>query len=147
VKGDIKADHFTFWRRHNDCMASRPPPQPETLAALRALGYNQVPSSKARLRGRAQTVEQVVDSAPTLAHLSAMARDTQQRLRAIAPLLPSTLRHLVQSGGVEGSTWCLLVPNSAVAAKLRQTLPALCAHLRTKGWDVQSIQVKVSANR
>jgi hypothetical protein len=89
----------------------------------------------------------VVDSAPTLAHLSAMARDTQNRLRAIAPLLPATLRHLVQSGGVDGSTWCLLVPNSAVAAKLRQTLPALCAHLRTKGWDVQTIQVKVSANR
>ena len=128
-------------------MSSRPVPQPETLTALRALGYNQVPSSKVRLRGRAQTVEQVVDSAPTLAHLSAMARDTQQRLSAIAPLLPATLRHLVQSGGVDGSTWCLLVPNSAVAAKLRQTLPALCAHLRTKGWDVQTIQVKVSANR
>jgi hypothetical protein len=128
-------------------MSSRPAPQPETLTALRALGYNQVPSSKVRLRGRVQTVEQVVDSAPTLAHLSAMARDTQQRLRAIAPLLPATLRHLVQSGGVDGSTWCLLVPNSAVAAKLRQTLPALCAHLRTKGWDVQTIQVKVSANR
>jgi hypothetical protein len=128
-------------------MSSRPAPQPETLTALRALGYNQVPSSKVRLRGRAQTVEQVVDSAPTLAHLSAMARDTQQRLRAIAPLLPATLRHLVKSGGVDGNTWCLLVPNSAVAAKLRQTLPALCAHLRTKGWDVQTIQVKVSANR
>jgi hypothetical protein len=147
LKAEDKACHFTHARRHNDAMSSRPAPQPETLAALRALGYNQVPSSKVRLRGRAQTVEQVVDSAPTLAHLSAMARDTQNRLRAIAPLLPATLRHLVQSGGVDGSTWCLLVPNSAVAAKLRQTLPALCAHLRTKGWDVQTIQVKVSANR
>ncbi len=124
-------------------MANRPPPHPDTLATLRALGYNQVPRSRVRLRGLAQTVEQVVDSAPTLAHLSAMARDTQMRLRAIAPLLPASLRQVVESGGVDGSSWCLLVPNSAVAAKLRQTLPALCAHLRTKGWDVQTIQVKV----
>lgn len=128
-------------------MASRPQPQPETLAALRALGYNQVPRSKVRLRGKVQTVEEVVDTAPTLAHLSAMARDTQMRLRAIAPLLPASLRSLVQSGGAEGSCWCLLVPNSAVAAKLKQTLPALCAHLRTKGWDVQTIQVKVAHKR
>ena len=128
-------------------MASRPPHQPDTLSALRALGYNQVPSSKVRLRGRAQTLEEVVDTAPTLAHLSAMARDTQQRLLAIAPLLPTTLRNAVESGGVDGNQWCLLVPNSAVAAKLRQTLPALCAHLRTKGWDVQTIQVKVKSAR
>ena len=119
-------------------------PQTDTLAALRALGYNQVPKSPVRLRGRAKTVEEVVDSAPTLAHLANLARDTQQRLRAIAPLLPASLRSAVQSGGVDGSTWCLLVPNSAVAAKLRQTLPALCAHLRSKGWDVQTIQVKVA---
>lgn len=120
------------------------PPQTDTLAALRALGYNQVPKSPVRLRGRSKTVEQVVDSAPTLAQLSAVARDTQQRLRAIAPLLPASLRSAVQSGGVDGDSWCLLVPNSAVAAKLRQTLPALCAHLRSKGWDVQTIQVKVA---
>ena len=128
-------------------MASRPQPQPETLAALRALGYNQVPRSKVRQRGKVQTVKEVVDTAPTLAHLSAMARDTQMRLHAIAPLLPASLRSLVQSGGAEGSSWCLLVPNSAVAAKLRQTLPALCAHLRTKGWDVQTIQIKVAHKR
>lgn len=128
-------------------MASRPPPHTDALVELRALGYNQVPRSKVRLRGQAKTVEEVVDSAPTLAHLSALARDTQMRLRAIAPLLPASLRPVVQSGGVEGSTWCLLVPNSAVAAKLRQTLPALCAHLRTKGWDVQKIQVKVASSR
>ncbi|PIT79314.1 hypothetical protein B9Z39_16325 [Limnohabitans sp. JirII-29] len=97
------------------------------------------------LRGRAQTLEQVVDSAPGLAQLSAIARDNQNRLRAIAPLLPVSLRSLVQSGSVEGDTWCLLVPNSAVAAKLRQTLPALCAHLRTKGWNVTTIRVKVKS--
>ena len=128
-------------------MATRSTPHPDTLAAYRALGYNAPPKSNAKVRGRSQTVEQVVDAAPTLAHLSAMARDTQNRLKAIAPLLPVSLRSLIQSGGVEGDTWCLLVPNSAVAAKLRQSLPALCAHLRTQGWDVQTIRVKVNANR
>jgi hypothetical protein len=111
------------------------------------LGYNTPPKAKVSVRGRSQTVEQVVDSAPTLAHFSAVARDTQNRLKAIAPLLPASLRSLVQSGGVEDDAWCLLVPNSAVAAKLRQTLPALCAHLRAKGWHVNTIRVKVNATR
>ena len=127
-------------------MATRSTPHPDTLAAYRALGYNHPPKSKSFVRGKSQTLEQVVDAAPTLSQLSAIARDTQNRLQAIAPLLPVSLRALVQSGSVEDDTWCLLVPNSAVAAKLRQTLPALCAHLRTKGWNVNTIRVKVKSN-
>ena len=127
-------------------MATRSTPHPDTLAAYRALGYSQVPKSKSFARGKSQTLEQVVVSAPTLSQLSAIARDTQNRLKAIAPLLPVSLRALVQSGSVEDDTWCLLVPNSAVAAKLRQTLPALCAHLRTHGWNVNTIRVKVKSS-
>ena len=127
-------------------MATRSTPHPDTLAAYRALGYSQPPKSKSFVRGKSQTLGKVVDAAPTLSHLSAIARDTQNRLKAIAPLLPVSLRALVQSGSVEDDTWCLLVPNSAVAAKLRQTLPALCAHLRTKGWNVNTIRVKVKSN-
>ena len=127
-------------------MATRSTPHPDTLAAYRALGYSQAPKSKSFVRGKSQTLEQVVDSAPTLSQLSAIARDTQNRLKAIAPLLPVSLRALVQSGSVEGDTWCLLVPNSAVAAKLRQTLPVLCAHLRTHGWNVNTIRVKVKSS-
>lgn len=127
-------------------MATRSTPHPDTLAAYRALGYSQPPKSKSFVRGKSQTLEQVVDAAPTLSQLSAIARDTQNRLKAIAPLLPVSLRALVQSGSVEDDTWCLLVPNSAVAAKLRQTLPALCAHLRSKGWNVNTIRVKVKSN-
>ncbi len=126
-------------------MATREPAHPDTLAAYRALGYSTPPKTRTILRGRAQTLEQVVHTAPGLAQLSAIARDNQNRLRAISPLLPVSLRALVQSGSVEGDTWCLLVPNSAVAAKLRQTLPALCAHLRTKGWNVTTIRVKVKS--
>jgi hypothetical protein len=146
-KGVIEAWNFNRPQPHNCRMATRSTPHPDTLAAYRALGYSTPPKAKVSVRGRSQTVEQVVDSAPTLAQFSAVARDTQNRLKAIAPLLPASLRPLVQSGGVEDDAWCLLVPNSAVAAKLRQTLPALCAHLRTKGWNVNTIRVKVSGSR
>jgi hypothetical protein len=147
LKGLIEASDFNRQQPHNYCMATRSTPHPDTLAAYRALGYSTPPKAKVFSRGKSQTLEQVVNSAPSLAQFSAIARDTQNRLKAIAPLLPVSLRSLVQSGGVEGDAWCLLVPNSAVAAKLRQTLPALCAHLRTKGWDVNTIRVKVSATR
>jgi hypothetical protein len=145
LKGWIEAEDFNRRQPHNCQMATRSKPHPDTLAAYRALGYNTPPKAKVFSRGKSQTLEQVVNSAPSLAQFSAMARDTQNRLKAIAPLLPVSLRSLIQSGGVEGDAWCLLVPNSAVAAKLRQTLPALCAHLRTKGWDVNTIRVKVKS--
>jgi hypothetical protein len=145
LKGWIEASNFNRQQPHNCCMATRSTPHPDTLAAYRALGYSTPPKAKVFGRGKSQTLEQVVNSAPSLAHFSAVARDTQNRLKAIAPLLPASLRSLVQSGGVEDDAWCLLVPNSAVAAKLRQTLPALCAHLRTKGWNVNTIRVKVKS--
>lgn len=146
MKGLIEAANFNREQPHNWLMATRSTPHPDTLAAYRALGYNTPPKSRVSVRGKSLTLEQVVDSAPSLAQLSAIARDTQNRLKAIAPLLPVSLRSLIQSGGVEDDAWCLLVPNSAVAAKLRQTLPALCAHLRSKGWNVNTIRVKVKSN-
>ena len=146
LKGLIEASNFNRAQPHNCRMATRSTPHPDTLAAYRALGYSSPPKAKVSIRGKLQTLAQVVDSAPSLAHFSAIARDSQNRLKAIAPLLPASLRPLVQSGGVEDDAWCLLVPNSAVAAKLRQTLPALCAHLRTHGWNVNTIRVKVKSS-
>jgi len=119
------------------------PKRSDSLAALRDLGYNAVPKSNFVMRGKAQSVMQILDDATSLSQLQALARDGQNRLQAILPLLPVSMRGLVQSGGVEGESWCILVPNSAMAAKLRQFLPSLCAHLRTKGWNVQTITVKV----
>jgi len=119
------------------------PKRADSLAALRDLGYNAVPKSNFVIRGKAQSVTQILDGATSLSQLQALARDGQNRLQAILPLLPVTMRSLVQSGGVDGEAWCILVPSSAMAAKLRQFLPSLCAHLRTKGWNVQTITVKV----
>jgi hypothetical protein len=119
------------------------PNRSDSLAALRDLGYNAVPKSNVVIRGKTQSVTQILDGATSLSQLQALARDGQNRLQAILPLLPLSMRSLVQSGGIEGEAWCILVPNSAMAAKLRQFLPSLCAHLRTKGWNVQTITVKV----
>jgi hypothetical protein len=39
----------------------------------------------------------------------------------------------------------VLVPSNAASAKLRQLEPALLAHLRTHGWDVQQMRFKIMA--
>jgi hypothetical protein len=75
-----------------------------------------------------------------------LTRDSSERLKAIEPLLPAGLRDTVRAGPIEGATWCLLVKSNSAAAKLRQILPALQAHLRIKGWEVNSIRLKVQTN-
>ena len=128
-------------------MSKSPQARSQTLASLRALGYNAPPRAKTLMRGRVQAVAQVLQHAPGLAELSARAQDGQARLQAIAALLPPGLRQSVQSGTVEAQSWNLLVPHAAAAAKLRQLLPALQAHLRSKGWPIQELRVKVRSTR
>ncbi len=36
-----------------------------------------------------------------------------------------------------------MLKSPAFAAKVRQMGPAICAHLRSRGWDIQTITVKV----
>ncbi|WP_198970636.1 DciA family protein [Xylophilus sp. ASV27] len=90
---------------------------------------------------------QAAREAPTLARLTELARDSGERLRQIEPLLPPGLRATVKPGPIDGENWCLLVDSSSAAAKLRQLLPALMAHLRSKGWAVQTIRLKVQGRR
>ena len=58
-------------------------------------------------------------------------------------MLPAPLRASVQAGPIEDGNWCLLVSSNAVAAKLRQLVPALQAHLAQKSLGVTSIRIKV----
>ena len=97
-------------------------------------------------RHYAITLQQASAESPTLAMLTALAKDSSERLKAIEPLLPAGLRDTVKAGPIEGNTWCLLVKSNSAAAKLRQTLPALQAHLRIKGWEVNSIRLKVQTD-
>lgn len=84
----------------------------------------------------------LADSEP-LALLGRRMRDSQARLAVVAPLLPPAMRAFVKAGPIDETSWSLLAANSAVAAKLRQMLPALQAHLRSSGFDGPPVKVKL----
>lgn len=98
-------------------------------------------------RARSVTLQQATEASPTLARLAELARDSTARLKAIEALIPAALRAAVRPGPVDATQWCLLLDNNAAAAKMRQLLPALEAHLRTKGWENRSIRLKVQGSR
>lgn len=94
-------------------------------------------------RHHSVTLQQAADEAPVLSQLVSLARDSNARLRAIEPLVPASLYAGLKAGPIDGPSWCLLVQSNAAAAKLRQLLPALLAHLRSKGWEISAIRLKV----
>ncbi len=89
------------------------------------------------------TVLQASQDSPTLAKLAELSRDSVARLRAVEFLIPAPLRPAIKAGPIEGDVWCLILENNSAAGKVRQILPSLSAHLRVKGWDVNSIRLKV----
>ncbi len=94
-------------------------------------------------RQHSVTLLQASQASPVLARLTDLTRDSVARLGAVQELIPAALRSSVQAGPIDGAVWCLLINNTATAAKMRQLLPALESHLRSKGWDVDSIRLKV----
>lgn len=94
-------------------------------------------------RHHAVTLQQAADASPMLAQLAALTRESSERLKAVESLVPSALRPALQAGPIEGTTWCIMVKSNAAAAKLRQLLPAMQAHLRSKGWQVNVIRLKI----
>lgn len=94
-------------------------------------------------RNHAVTLLQATQNSETLNRLVELASESAQRLKSIEPLLPISLRAAVRPGPIDGTVWCLLLDNNAVAAKLKQLLPMLQAHLRSKGWEVTAIRLKV----
>ncbi len=89
------------------------------------------------------TLQQAAEDSPSLARLAQLARESGERLEAVEPLIPPALRPCVKPGPIDGPAWCLLVDSSAAAAKLRQVIPALLDCLRDRGWEVNSIRLKV----
>ena len=94
-------------------------------------------------RHQAIPLQQAAQESPTFARLAGLVRDSSARMQAIRTLLPAPLRASVQAGPIDDGCWCLLVRSNAVAAKLRQLVPALQAHLNQKGLQVSSIRIKV----
>jgi hypothetical protein len=94
-------------------------------------------------RHHAIPLQQAAQESPTFARLADLIRESSARLQAIKTLLPAPLRASVQAGPIEDGCWCLLVSSNAVAAKLRQLVPAFLAHLNQKNLSVTSIRIKV----
>jgi hypothetical protein len=91
------------------------------------------------------TLLQATQNSPVLARLTELTSDSVARLKAIEALIPTPLRQSVKAGPIDGAVWCLLLDNNAVAAKMRQLLPAFEAHLRVKGWEINAIRLKVQS--
>ena len=89
------------------------------------------------------TLHQAAGNSPSLARLTELVRESNDRLKAIESLLPEALRPAVKAGPIEGESWCLLVSSNAAAAKIRQLLPLIRTHLVGKGWKVTSIRLKI----
>ena len=88
-------------------------------------------------------VMQAIEQSVSLASLLQVHRQSAQYLQEVKNLLPPGMREHIKAGPVDENGWCLLVQHNAAAAKLRQLLPALSAHLRVKGHPVNTIRVKV----
>lgn len=98
-------------------------------------------------RHYAVTLQQASKESPTLARLSMLVNDSCEMLKAIDALVPAGLKTALQAGPIDGDTWCLLIQNAAAAAKVRQLVPAFQAHLRSRGWEVNSIRLKIQAHQ
>jgi hypothetical protein len=91
----------------------------------------------------ALSIHQAAGNAPSLARLTELVRESNDRLKAIESLLPAALRPAVKAGPIDGESWCLLVSGNAAAAKVRQLVPLIQARLLSKGWKVTSIRLKL----
>jgi len=83
----------------------------------------------------------------TLGQLLQRLKEAEARMDTVREVLPPGLRAHVRSGALDETGWNLLVPNGAVAAKLRQCLPAIEQALVVRGWKPTSVRVKVQSDR
>jgi hypothetical protein len=91
-------------------------------------------------------LKQAVMASAVLSSITQRIQQSQQMMTTIQPLLPAGLRSQVTPGPVDEAAWCLFVTNPAVASKLRQLTPTLLAALRSAGWSVNNLRLKVRAH-
>lgn len=89
------------------------------------------------------SVQEATCQSPTLSRLVAMANQSSQLLKSVEVLIPDALRAGIQAGPLDAGQWCLIVNNSAAAAKLKHLLPTLQETLSANGAPVSTIRLKV----
>lgn len=89
------------------------------------------------------TLHQAIGESPSLARLTELVHESNQRLKAIEGVIPTPLRPAIKAGPIDGEDWCLLVTGNAAAAKIRQLIPLIQASLLRQGWKVASIRLKI----
>lgn len=92
-------------------------------------------------------IRQALDRSEPLARLTLRLQQSRQRFEAIHDLLPAELCALVQPGPIDDQSWALIAANGAVAAKLRNMVPALQARLAGSGLAELVLRVKVANAR
>lgn len=78
-----------------------------------------------------------------MAEIVKRARLSTQYLDVVRPVIPANLRRTVQAGPLDEHEWCLLVPDSAALAKMRQVLPLLRETLVSRGLAIGKIRLKL----
>ena len=81
-------------------------------------------------------------SAP-LQSLLQRLHESGSRFESLRGVLSPDLLAQLRPGPLDESGWTLLVDHSAAAAKLRQLLPRIDAHLRAAGWSGVELRLKV----
>ena len=79
------------------------------------------------------------------ASVLAAARDLLAAQEAVREALPAALAHACQVARIDRQQMTLAVPGAAYAAKLRQVAPRIIQRLAQRGWNLQTIQVRVQA--
>jgi hypothetical protein len=92
-------------------------------------------------------VTEALSANTTLAQLLERLRESEARLETVRLVIPAALRTHVRAGVLDETGWNLLVPNGAVAAKLRQCLPSIEQALAERGWKTTAVRVKVQAEQ
>jgi hypothetical protein len=90
-----------------------------------------------------QPVRQAMAASEPLARLMQRVTQSRECLELVRHRLPPALRAQVRPGPLDERGWALLVPNAAVAAKLRQALPILAEALQAAGRDPGEIRVRI----
>jgi hypothetical protein len=96
---------------------------------------------------KALTALQAAESAPAIAKLGRLIQESTERFHAALPLLPPALKSAIKSGPIDEQGWCLLVSSPAVAAKLRQLIPAINRHLALQHYKPLPIRLKVMVSK